>query len=180
MSTLFANTTIYTPQPVRGDLLVGGTRIVAVGPDLDGRGAKTVDGTGRSVVPLTCPLTPGSPATFALVPAISGPFERSLWWPSPEIAVFDEGERVTSFLPGPPPSDSPLLGTWIDATGFIHQHLTADGRYDETRGGRPHAYQGSFWMVGDHIVYRDDLGFWAYGRFDGETLHHAGYTFARK
>ncbi|MFZ4245584.1 Atu4866 domain-containing protein [Streptomyces griseoincarnatus] len=48
-------------------------------------------------------------------------------------------------------------------TGFLHQELTADGRYDETRGGRTHAYQGRFWIDGDRVDYLDDLVFRAYG-----------------
>lgn len=32
---------------------------------------------------------------------------------------------------------SPRVGVWIDRNDFLHQELTADGRYDETRGGRP-------------------------------------------
>ncbi|MGW2259077.1 Atu4866 domain-containing protein [Streptomyces sp. NPDC001780] len=71
---------------------------------------------------------------------------------------------------------SPRVGVWIDRNDFLHQELTADGRYDETRGGRPHAYQGRFWIDGDRIDYLDDLGFWAYGEFQGDELHHAGYV----
>ncbi|MGW4033439.1 Atu4866 domain-containing protein [Streptomyces sp. NPDC004838] len=71
------------------------------------------------------------------------------------------------------------LGVWIDTEDFLHQELTADGRYDETRGGRAHAFQGRYWINGDRIDYLDDLGFWAFGRFDGDTLHHAGYTMRR-
>ncbi|PNV31192.1 amidohydrolase [Streptomyces sp. DH-12] len=74
---------------------------------------------------------------------------------------------------------SPRLGVWIDRNDFLHQELTADGRYDETRGGRPHAYQGRFWIDGDRIDYLDDLGFWAYGEFRGDELHHAGYVMKR-
>ncbi|MFE9663136.1 Atu4866 domain-containing protein [Streptomyces sp. NPDC005955] len=70
----------------------------------------------------------------------------------------------------------PRIGTWTDRNGFLHQELTADGRYDETRGGRPHAYQGRYWIDGDRIDYRDDLGFWAYGEFRDDELHHAGYV----
>jgi hypothetical protein len=68
---------------------------------------------------------------------------------------------------------------WIDESGFLHQELTPDGRYDETRGGRPHAYQGNFWIDGNRIVYLDDLGFWAYGEFRDGVLHHAGYVLHR-
>ncbi|MFI8087490.1 Atu4866 domain-containing protein [Streptomyces sp. NPDC086080] len=71
---------------------------------------------------------------------------------------------------------SPRVGVWIDRNDFLHQELTADGRYDETRGGRPHAYQGRYWIDGDRIDYLDDLGFWAYGEFSGDELHHAGYV----
>lgn len=71
---------------------------------------------------------------------------------------------------------SPRVGVWIDRNNFLHQKLTADGRYDETRGGRPHAYQGRYWIDGHRIDYLDDLGFWAYGEFQGDELHHAGYV----
>ncbi|MFI0539706.1 Atu4866 domain-containing protein [Streptomyces sp. WSLK1-3] len=71
---------------------------------------------------------------------------------------------------------SPRVGVWIDRKDFLHQELTAEGRYDETRGGRSHAYQGRFWIDGDRIDYLDDLGFWAYGEFHGDELHHAGYV----
>jgi Agrobacterium tumefaciens protein Atu4866 len=70
----------------------------------------------------------------------------------------------------------PHVGVWVDQTDFLHQELTADGRYDETRGGRPHASQGSYWVEGDRVDYLDDLGFWAYGEFRGDELHHAGYV----
>ncbi|WP_316784061.1 Atu4866 domain-containing protein [Streptomyces sasae] len=71
---------------------------------------------------------------------------------------------------------SPCVGVWIDRNDFLHQELSADGRYDETRGGRPHAYQGRYWIDGDRIGYLDDLGFWAYGEFQCDELHHAGYV----
>ncbi|MFY1651316.1 Atu4866 domain-containing protein [Solwaraspora sp. WMMB762] len=103
--------------------------------------------------------------------------------PGLHTAAEDDGAIVvdcTGLTIVPAVVDSPYLGMWIDETGFIHQELTADGRYDETRGGRPHAYQGSFWIHGDRIVYRDDLGFWAYGRFSDDVLHHAGYAFHRR
>ncbi len=78
------------------------------------------------------------------------------------------------------PSDSPYVGMWIDETDFLHQELTADGRYDETRGGRPHAFQGAFWIDGDRIDYLDDLGFWAFGEFVDGVLHHGPYILNRR
>lgn len=77
-------------------------------------------------------------------------------------------------------SSSPYLGMWIDEKDFLYQELTADGRYDETRGGRPHAYQGRFWIDGTRIDYLDDLGFWAFGDFVGNRLHHVMYRLDRK
>ncbi|PZR53384.1 amidohydrolase [Xylanimonas oleitrophica] len=88
--------------------------------------------------------------------------------------------RPTAPEPGMPTAPdltgSPRIGVWIDKNDFLYQELTADGRYDETRGGRPHAYQGRYWVDGDRIDYLDDLGFWAYGEFRGDELHHAGYV----
>jgi hypothetical protein len=82
----------------------------------------------------------------------------------------------TGIPAAPDLTGSPRVGVWIDQKDFLHQELTADGRYDETRGGRPHAYQGRYWIDGDRIDYLDDLGFWAYGEFRGDELHHAGYV----
>ncbi|MBC8091790.1 MAG: Atu4866 domain-containing protein, partial [Pseudonocardia sp.] len=70
----------------------------------------------------------------------------------------------------------PHIGVWVDRTDFLHQELTADGRYDETLGGRPHAFRGRYWVDGDRVDYLDDLGFWAFGEFNGDELHHAGYV----
>ncbi|WP_326552630.1 Atu4866 domain-containing protein [Micromonospora sp. NBC_01813] len=224
---MFVNAAIHTMDPMIGDfaaadLLLGGDVIVAVGPGLhaaaEDDGAIVVDCTGLTIVPAVIDgvaaaglrarpadrvgtLTPGNPATFAVIPG-GVTLEKIIWRPEQaaavvvdgEIALFN-GERrsptpVAADQTGPDPTgpdrsrpravDSPYLGMWIDETGFIHQELTADGRYDETRGGRPHAYQGSFWIDGDRIVYRDDLGFWAYGQFAAGVLHHAGYVFHRR
>lgn len=74
----------------------------------------------------------------------------------------------------------PRVGLWVDETDFLHQRLLPDGRYDETRGGRPHAYQGQIWIDGDRIDYLDDLGFWAFGTFVGDRLEHAGYILHKR
>ncbi|MDW6064269.1 Atu4866 domain-containing protein [Streptomyces sp. FXJ1.4098] len=92
----------------------------------------------------------------------------------------DAQGRATAPAAGIPASQDlaghPRTGVWIDREDFLYQQLTPDGRYDETRGGRPHAYQGRFWIDGDRIDYLDDLGFWAFGEFRGDELHHAGYV----
>lgn len=144
-------------------------------------------------------IAPGNSATFALLHAITGesPAEtcrRFLKDPEAVLAILvdgtvtrwngqlleeDEPPRGETLTPTASNMPRERLGTWIDQNDFVHQHLSADGRYDETRGGREHAYQGRFWINGDRIDYRDDLGFWAYGEFVGDTLQHAGYTFHR-
>jgi hypothetical protein len=73
----------------------------------------------------------------------------------------------------------PRWGTWVDRTDYLHQHLHADGRYDETRAGRPNAFTGAFWLYRTRIVYLDDSGFWAFGQFVDDELHHAGFVMER-
>ncbi|MFI0795521.1 Atu4866 domain-containing protein [Micromonospora rubida] len=199
---LLVNATIETLDPVIGemtgaDLMIVGAEIVCVGPGLhtaaEDDNSIVVDCTGLTIVPILSPsvssLAPGNPATLAVVPSPSADdrAERVVRWPSQAAAIVVDGEFVlfngvsrASFMPAAPSSNSPYVGMWINSTGFIHQELTAEGRYDEARGGRPHAYEGSYWIDGDRIVYRDDLGFWAYGRFIDGVLHHAGYTFTRQ
>ncbi|MEW2080010.1 Atu4866 domain-containing protein [Streptomyces sp. NPDC013433] len=141
-------------------------------------------------------LTPGNVADLLVVPdalaedvpnAVTALFTR----PAQVRALVAAGKpvlwagtdvpgRATAPATGIPAAQdltgSPRVGVWIDREGFLHQELTAGGRYDETRGGRPHAYQGRYWIDGDRIDYLDDLGFWAFGEFRGDELHHAGYV----
>ncbi|MFY1702464.1 Atu4866 domain-containing protein [Micromonospora sp. WMMA1923] len=219
---LFVNATIHTLDPLIGDLtgadlLLGGAVVVGVGPGLHTAAgddnAIVVDCTGLTIVPGVTDgvalaglrsraadrvgtLTPGNPATFAVLtaaPAGTSALHRLVWRYEQAAAVVVDGRfhalngrRLVTEPPvaresgQPRQVTSPHLGMWIDESGFLHQELTADGRYDETRGGRPHAYQGSFWITGDRIVYLDDLGFWAYGEFVDGVLHHAGYVLHRK
>lgn len=140
-------------------------------------------------------LAPAMPATFAVIPSdlatdLAAAVEIMTKHPERVLAFVADG--VAQSWNGEPlsetgadggelsdPKDSPYLGMWIDETDFLHQELTADGRYDETRGGRPHAYQGRFWIEGDRIDYLDDLGFWAFGEFRDGVLYHAGYVLHR-
>lgn len=141
-------------------------------------------------------LTPGNAGDLLVVPDEFGPDVASaqatlLSRPEQVRALVASGRPVLwagADAPGRPTAPetgipaaedmtgSPRVGVWIDKNDFLHQKLTADGRYDETRGGRPHAYQGRYWIDGDRIDYLDDLGFWAFGEFRGEELHHAGYA----
>jgi hypothetical protein len=141
-------------------------------------------------------LTPGNSGDLLVVPDelapdVAGATATLLTRPEEVRALVANGKPVLwagTDAPGRPTAPeagipaaqdltgSPRVGVWIDENDFLHQELTADGRYDETRGGRPHAYEGRYWIDGDRIDYLDDLGFWAFGEFRGDELHHAGYA----
>jgi hypothetical protein len=219
---LFGNALVVTGDSLignfdRGDVLLGGDRVVGAGPGLltaaDDDGAIVIDCDGYAIVPAVVDtvgllglraddhrahgaVAPGRAATFAILAVLAGEtadqvVRRFLSSPDSADVVVIDGvvARWAGHLVPPAPSvacavperatTEDRLGTWIDENDFVHQHLTNDGRYDETRGGRAHAFQGSYWIEGDRIDYRDDLGFWAFGEFVGDTLHHAGYTFHR-
>ena len=66
------------------------------------------------------------------------------------------------------------IGMWVTADGHIRHELLPNNRYDEARGSRKSAYQGSFKVTGNHIDYKDDTGFTADGEFKDGILYHAG------
>ena len=66
------------------------------------------------------------------------------------------------------------IGMWMTSDGYIRHELLPGGRYDEGRGKRDGAYQGSYKVTGDHIEYLDDTGFTADGDFKDGILYHAG------
>lgn len=66
------------------------------------------------------------------------------------------------------------IGMWVTADGYIRHNLLPENRYDEARGKRESAYQGSYKVTGDHIDYKDDTGFTADGDFRDGILYHAG------
>jgi hypothetical protein len=69
---------------------------------------------------------------------------------------------------------------WVTADRGIRHELGPDGRYDEARDGRTHAYQGRYRVTGSHIDYVDDTGFTADGDFvTPDVLHHAGMVLTR-
>gem|GEM_PF-997192 len=73
------------------------------------------------------------------------------------------------------------IGMWVTKDGYIRQELLPNNRYDEARGNRKSAYQGSYKVTGNYIYYKDDTGFTADGQFvDENTLHHGGYIFYRE
>ncbi|MBD9624888.1 Atu4866 domain-containing protein [Ensifer sp. ENS06] len=74
----------------------------------------------------------------------------------------------------------PYVGMWVTADGRIRHNLLPDGRYDEARGKRESAYQGSYTVIGNHIDYVDDTGFTADGEFVDGILYHAGMVLRRE
>lgn len=86
--------------------------------------------------------------------------------------------------PGPNHHDDPRrhphLGMWVTADGHIRHELLPNGRYDEQRGQRKHAYQGRYWVKGNRIAYLDDKGFTADGEFRDKRFLHGGYVFFRE
>ena len=68
----------------------------------------------------------------------------------------------------------PYVGMWVTADGYIRHELLLNGLYDEARGNRKSAYQGSYTIEGHHIEYVDDTGFTADGDFIDGVLYHAG------
>ncbi|MCI3920784.1 Atu4866 domain-containing protein [Paenibacillus sp. TRM 82003] len=74
----------------------------------------------------------------------------------------------------------PYVGMWVTKDGYIRHELLANGRYDEARGNRKSAYQGSYVIEGNHIEYVDDTGFTADGDFRDGELHHAGMLLYRE
>jgi Agrobacterium tumefaciens protein Atu4866 len=68
----------------------------------------------------------------------------------------------------------PYVGMWVTSDGYIRHELLPNGRYDEARGNRESAYQGSYIVKDNHIEYIDDTGFTANGDFINGVLYHAG------
>ncbi|PUB24460.1 putative ligand-binding protein with streptavidin-like fold [Promicromonospora sp. AC04] len=167
-------------------------------------GALVVDASGTTLVPLQVEsalrarppagrsaydLVPGNAATLA---AVHGQVDESritrmLVVPPRDLLAVLVGGTVVAWRGSPTrpagsagtaPGD-PRLGTWVDLGKAMEQHLTADGRYSETRSGRRNAYTGRFWLDEDRITYLDDQGFWAFGEFVDGVLHHAGFVLRR-
>ncbi|SDD97071.1 Atu4866 domain-containing protein [Auraticoccus monumenti] len=210
---LLSGGAVVSRNPLMGDweqadVLLGGSRVVGVGPGLlpaaGDDGMLVVDVSGCLVLPArpdftAAPgrgegtLTSGVAADLAVVriadraalpagPVVNRPSLLDIVVVGGRVTVWD-GQSVAGTEGTQPPvvadAEHGYAGMWIDDTGFLHQELLPDGRYDETRGGRPHAYQGRYWITGDHIEYLDDLGFWAYGEFRDGVLHHGGYRLTR-
>lgn len=173
-------------------------------------GSTVVTASGTAIIPLVLDLAatgglvddarapagslvPSTPANFIVVTdddrglSTQAMLTSVVREPERVIAVFRDGEPISwrGETVTPPASTRQgsvvdRTGTWVDSSGFLEQTLTQEGRYHETRGGRPLAFQGRYWIDGDRIDYHDDLGLWAFGEFEGDVLHHAGYRMRRR
>lgn len=74
----------------------------------------------------------------------------------------------------------PYVGMWVTEDGYIRHELLPNGRYDEARGNRQSAYQGSYTVTDNYIEYVDDTGFTADGEFIDGVLYHAGMVLYRE
>ncbi|WP_247197678.1 Atu4866 domain-containing protein [Streptomyces sp. GESEQ-35] len=191
------------------DVLIGGSLIVGVGPGLLTAAGDdnmiVIDCAGTLVLPATADftepaksgtLTPGEAADIAVLRLADAPGTPAGAVPARgthlDILVTEGQVRLwngspldkaaTAATDEAPVYDQthPYVGMWADENDFVRQELLPDGRYDEARGDRPSAYQGRYWINGTRIDYLDDLGFWAFGEFQDDHLHHAGYRFTRR
>ncbi len=67
-----------------------------------------------------------------------------------------------------------FIGMWVTKDRNIRHNLLPNNRYDEARGNRESAYQGSYKVTANRIDYKDDTGFTADGEFRDGILYHAG------
>ena len=77
-------------------------------------------------------------------------------------------------------SQQSYVGMWVTKDGYIRHELLANGRYDEARGQKQSAYQGSYTLTGNRIDYIDDTGFTADGEFRDGVLYHGGMVLYRE
>ncbi|GAA0516905.1 hypothetical protein Ade02nite_84930 [Paractinoplanes deccanensis] len=162
---------------VGGEVVDGrGLGMVAVVPAPDGRGH------------VVGAVAAGRPADLLVVPQRVMPRLGTPWWRvivgRDDVRALVSGGRIV-VRDGEPverPADAggARTGVWVDRADWLHQELLPHGRYDETRGGRRHAYTGRYWVDGDRIDYLDDTGFYAFGDFIGDELHHAEFVMRRR
>ena len=182
-----------------GGTLVTDVRVNAGQVTDSGSDGRVIDGAGLGLVAVV-PAPGGSgghvvgrveagiPADLLLVPRAVMPRPGTPWWRvvvsrRDVRALLSQGDLVVyngDPLDRPANPHAERLGVWVDQNDWLHQELLAQGRYDETRGGRRHAYTGRYWLDGDRIDYLDDSGFYAFGEFIGDQLFHAEFVMRRQ
>ncbi|MEU8241129.1 Atu4866 domain-containing protein [Actinoplanes missouriensis] len=189
-SMLFTGIHVHVPAgTTTTDVAVAGGRVTAsgvAGEVIDGSGLAMIaivpapDGRGHVVGA----VEPGIPADLLVVPRRVMPRPGTPWWRviisrGDVRALVSRGRIVVRDgepLDRPANPDGERVGVWVDRADWLHQELLPEGRYDETRGGRQHAYTGRYWLDGDRIDYLDDSGFYAFGDFIRDELYHAEFV----
>lgn len=92
----------------------------------------------------------------------------------------EQSPRPRTEVAAQPPGQQSYVGMWVTKDGYIRHELLPNGRYDEARGQRQSAYQGSYTLTGNHIDYVDDTGFNADGEFRDGVLYHGGMVLYRE
>ncbi|GAB7043943.1 MULTISPECIES: Atu4866 domain-containing protein [Catenuloplanes] len=188
---LFKNVQVHGPAgSLLADVRVRDGYVTAAGPD-----SEVIDGSGLGLVAVVPAIggnrghmvgrvEPGIPADLLLVPQAAMPELGTPWWRvivtrRDVRALLTRGQvmiRDGDPLDRPANPEGARIGVWVDQNDWLHQELLPRGRYDETRGGREHAYTGRYWLDGDRIDYLDDSGFYAFGEFIGDQLFHATFV----
>jgi hypothetical protein len=92
----------------------------------------------------------------------------------------EQSPRPRTEVAAQPPDQQSYVGMWVTKDGYIRHELLPNGRYDEARGQRQSAYQGSYTLTGNYINYVDDTGFTADGEFRDGVLYHGGMVLYRE
>ncbi len=92
----------------------------------------------------------------------------------------EEAQNPQTKVAAQTPVEQSYVGMWVTQDGYVRHELLPNGRYDEARGQRESAYQGSYTLTGDRIDYVDDTGFTADGEFRDGVLYHGGMVLYRE
>ena len=87
------------------------------------------------------------------------------------VALLSQSARAEETEMG---ASHPYAGMWVTEDGHVRHELLPNGRYIEARGHLDVTYQGTYWIEGDHIEYRDDTGYVDSGDFVDGVLHNSG------
>lgn len=98
----------------------------------------------------------------------------------PSSQTMEQSPRPRTEVAAQPPGQQSYVGMWVTKDGYVRHELLPNGRYDEARGQRQSAYQGSYTLTGNYINYVDDTGFTADGEFRDGVLYHGGMVLYRE
>ena len=123
-----------------------------------------------------------TPLCFSVVLLMIGCSPRSYLNPEniPLSHTMEEAQNSRIEVATETTGQQSYVGMWVTKDGYIRHELLPNGRYDEARGQKQSAYQGSYTLTGNHIDYVDDTGFTADGEFRDGVLFHGGMVLYRE